>query len=174
MSGTAPLVLRRDVDGRVSADGEDKAVFAERVVHEGKVQADARGEELVHVVEDIGNGLASVQKVDGAGPEVTQIESLCVNCEENGLTKLLLTKIPYFREVILMSFACEHCGFTNSEVQFGGVVQERGAKITLRVTSAEVPTVQFDVAGLRCTWVFLIGTIVSLMAIGFKPANHQG
>ncbi|GMF11274.1 unnamed protein product [Phytophthora lilii] len=70
-------------------------------------------------------------------PEVTTMESLCMNCHEDGTTKLLLTMIPYFREVILMSFECEHCGFKNSEVQFGGKVQEQGAKIELNVTENE-------------------------------------
>ncbi|KAG1707335.1 hypothetical protein DVH05_026527 [Phytophthora capsici] len=70
-------------------------------------------------------------------PEVTTMESLCMNCHEDGTTKLLLTMIPYFREVILMSFECEHCGFKNSEVQFGGKVQEQGAKIELELTDKE-------------------------------------
>ena len=26
-----------------------------------------------------------------------EIESFCVNCEKNGITKLLLTKIPFFK-----------------------------------------------------------------------------
>ncbi|CEG44394.1 zinc finger protein zpr1 [Plasmopara halstedii] len=70
-------------------------------------------------------------------PEVTTMESLCMNCHEDGTTKLLLTMIPYFREVILMSFECEHCGFRNSEVQFGGKVQEQGARIELKLTQPE-------------------------------------
>uniref|UniRef100_A0AAV1UJR3 Zinc finger ZPR1-type domain-containing protein n=1 Tax=Peronospora matthiolae TaxID=2874970 RepID=A0AAV1UJR3_9STRA len=70
-------------------------------------------------------------------PEVTTMESLCMNCHEDGTTKLLLTMIPYFREVILMSFECDHCGMKNSEVQFGGKVQEQGAKIELELTEQE-------------------------------------
>ena len=31
--------------------------------------------------------------------ETTEIESLCVACEENGITRLLLTKIPFYKEV---------------------------------------------------------------------------
>ena len=73
-------------------------------------------------------------------PEVTTMESLCMNCHEDGTTKLLLTMIPYFREVILMSFECDHCGMKNSEVQFGGKVQEQGAKIELELTEQEVGT----------------------------------
>ena len=78
------------------------------------------------------------EQAEDDGPEVTTIESLCMNCKEDGTTKLLLTLIPYFREVILMSFECEHCGYKNSEVQFGGKVQEQGAKVEVLVTSNEV------------------------------------
>lgn len=44
----------------------------------------------------------------------TVIESLCSNCEENGETRLLLTKIPFFREIIVSSFHCDKCGFRNT------------------------------------------------------------
>ena len=40
--------------------------------------------------------------------DVTEIESLCMNCQKNGMTKLFLTHIPYFKEVIVMAFECEH------------------------------------------------------------------
>ncbi|KAI1492390.1 ZPR1 zinc-finger domain-containing protein [Biscogniauxia mediterranea] len=65
---------------------------------------------------------------------VEQIESLCMNCHENGTTRLLLTSIPYFREVILMSFSCEKCGFSNSEIQCAGTIQPKGSCFTLRLT----------------------------------------
>ena len=48
--------------------------------------------------------------------EATVIESYCVACEENGVTRLLLTKIPFYKEVIVSSFHCEHCGYQNNEV----------------------------------------------------------
>ena len=50
-----------------------------------------------------------------------------------GVTRMLLTKIPYFREIILMSFSCDHCGFSNNEVQAAGEIQNRGAKYVLRM-----------------------------------------
>lgn len=66
---------------------------------------------------------------------VEEIESLCMNCHDNGITRLLLTKIPYFREIILMSFSCDHCGFKNSEIQAAGSVQPKGTHYELRLTS---------------------------------------
>lgn len=70
-------------------------------------------------------------------PTVTEVESFCVNCGKNGVTRLLLTKIPYYKEVILMSFHCEYCGYQNNELERGGSIQEKGIKIVLRITSQQ-------------------------------------
>nr|SVE76406.1 EOG090X06TU [Daphnia longispina] len=74
-------------------------------------------------------------QADDADPEITEISSLCFNCGEDGMTRLLLTKIPFYKEIILMSFECEHCGFKNNEVQSGDKIQEKGALIRVSITS---------------------------------------
>ncbi|KAF2483199.1 zinc finger protein-like protein zpr1 [Neohortaea acidophila] len=86
------------------------------------------------------------RKVDGMGSansntddnepdqRVTEeVESLCMNCHEDGTTRILLTRIPFFREIVIMSFSCPHCGFHNNEIQSAGQIQEKGAKVALRV-----------------------------------------
>ncbi|KAI0313278.1 zf-ZPR1-domain-containing protein [Amylostereum chailletii] len=55
--------------------------------------------------------------------------------ERAGVTRLLLTSIPYFREVIIMSFRCEHCGFSNNEIQSAGSIRPEGVVYTARVLS---------------------------------------
>ncbi|GAB1294164.1 Zinc finger protein ZPR1 [Apodemus speciosus] len=67
----------------------------------------------------------------------TKIESLCMNCYRNGTTRLLLTKIPFFREIIVSSFSCEHCGWNNTEIQSAGRIQDQGVRYTLTVKSQE-------------------------------------
>ncbi|KAI9744903.1 MAG: nucleolar zinc-finger protein [Claussenomyces sp. TS43310] len=67
---------------------------------------------------------------------VDEIESLCMNCHETGTTRLLLTRIPFFREIILMSFFCPHCNFRNSEIQSAGEIQQKGSRYELRLTSS--------------------------------------
>ncbi|KAL3233055.1 Zinc finger chaperone ZPR1 [Nakaseomyces bracarensis] len=74
---------------------------------------------------------------DAMGHPVQEIESMCMNCHENGTTRLLLTSIPYFREVVLMSFECPHCGFKNSEIQPASQIQEKGSKYQLKVENKE-------------------------------------
>ena len=36
-----------------------------------------------------------------------------------------------------MSFSCDHCGFSNTEIQSAGQIQEKGAKYSLKVTESE-------------------------------------
>ncbi|KAK9466375.1 ZPR1 zinc-finger domain-containing protein [Lipomyces arxii] len=91
-------------------------------------------------VESIANAPELTEAADGANDDpqpVTEIESLCMNCHENGSTRLLLTRIPYFREIILMSFACPHCGFRNTEIQPASEIQEKGSRYKFVLESKE-------------------------------------
>ncbi|TGZ63431.1 hypothetical protein CRM22_006921 [Opisthorchis felineus] len=66
-------------------------------------------------------------------PEITELESLCFNCRENGTTRLLLTRIAYFREVVISSFSCPHCGFENRTIDPASRIQDKGQLTTLKV-----------------------------------------
>lgn len=68
---------------------------------------------------------------------VDQMESLCMSCGESGVTRFLLHKIPRFRELVIASFYCEHCGERNNEVSFGGEIQEKGCVYELVATTEE-------------------------------------
>ncbi|TFK63663.1 zf-ZPR1-domain-containing protein [Pluteus cervinus] len=75
---------------------------------------------------------------DGEGQEdrpLQEIESLCMKCGEQGTTRLLLTSIPFFKEVIVMSFRCEHCNWSNNEIQSAGTIRPEGTIYTTRVLS---------------------------------------
>ncbi|XP_075881209.1 zinc finger protein ZPR1 [Nelusetta ayraudi] len=65
--------------------------------------------------------------------QATEIESMCMNCHDNGVTRLLLTKIPFFKEIIISSFSCPHCHWMNTEIQSAGAIQDQGVCYTLRV-----------------------------------------
>lgn len=53
------------------------------------------------------------------------------------MTRLLLTKIPFFREIIVSSFSCEHCGWNNTEIQSAGRIQDQGVRYSLNVRAPE-------------------------------------
>ncbi|KIW06769.1 uncharacterized protein PV09_02457 [Verruconis gallopava] len=89
--------------------------------------------------EDMGAKVASASQNigDDETKVVDEIESLCMNCHEDGITKLLLTRIPFFREIIIMSFECPHCGLRNSEVQPAGEIQQQGHKYIFKPDTQE-------------------------------------
>lgn len=74
---------------------------------------------------------------DAAGRPVQEVESLCMNCHQQGTTRLLFTMIPEFREVVIMSFECPHCGFKSNEVQTAAEIQEKGQRIIFKVECTE-------------------------------------
>ena len=73
----------------------------------------------------------------GRNEKPTEIESLCAKCYKQGVTKILLTKIPLFKEIILMSFSCEYCEFSNNEIMPGTPIQPTGVKFLVTVKSRE-------------------------------------
>ncbi|KAA1470344.1 zf-ZPR1-domain-containing protein [Dentipellis sp. KUC8613] len=83
----------------------------------------------------ITNSLNPVSSTDDDDRGVQEIESLCMSCGKQGVTRLLLTTIPYFREVIVMSFRCEHCGTHNNEIQPAGEIRPEGTMYTARILS---------------------------------------
>eukprot|EP01041_Mallomonas_annulata_P012141 gene12141-25479_t len=87
---------------------------------------------------------------DWTGVDV--MESMCMSCGDNGTTRLLLHKIPFFRELILASFSCEHCGYQNNEVTFGGSIQPKGCIYELKChvsTDLDRQLIKSDSASIR-------------------------
>lgn len=79
------------------------------------------------------NAVKQTGAFDAQGHPVQEVESLCMNCGKNGTTRILLTSIPYFRETIIMSFECPHCGLKNSEVQPASEIQMKGCRYHLKI-----------------------------------------
>ena len=82
-----------------------------------------------------------------------------MNCERNGVTKFMLNKIPFFKEVMISAFQCEECGFKNSEITFAGKLGDYGVKYELNcinniafnrtVVKSEYATIKVPEAGLE-------------------------
>jgi zinc finger protein len=75
----------------------------------------------------------------GSEDDISEIHNcFCPNCHEgNAKTLMLPTRVPGFREIVIMAIDCPDCGFRNSEVNFGGEIQTQGSRITLTVTCPE-------------------------------------
>nr|CAD1819473.1 unnamed protein product [Ananas comosus var. bracteatus] len=85
---------------------------------------------------------SAAEEADAAVAPLNEIESLCMRVARisfrclywfQGATRLLLTRIPHFREIVLMAFECPHCNERNNEVQFAGQLQPKGCCYRLEV-----------------------------------------
>ena len=70
-----------------------------------------------------------------------------MQCQKQGVTKLLLRKIPFFKDIVIMSFECPHCNFNNREVQSVNPLEPTGVKFTLKINNVE-DMQRFVVAGI--------------------------
>ena len=46
---------------------------------------------------------------------------------------MCFSSIPFFKEIVLICFVCDYCGYRNSEIKEGGGMSDKGKKITLSV-----------------------------------------
>lgn len=95
------------------------------------------GEIAAETAAEDDQGLRKTGAEDAQGHPVQEVDSLCMRCGKTGVTRLLLTSIPYFKEIVLMSFSCSHCGFRNNEIQPASEIQEKGCKYVLKIENAE-------------------------------------
>ncbi|XP_076904560.1 uncharacterized protein LOC143560038 [Bidens hawaiensis] len=68
-----------------------------------------------------------------APEEVMTFPSTCGACAVSCETRMFLTKIPYFQEVIVMASTCDACGYRNSELKPGGAIPAKGKKVSVSV-----------------------------------------
>jgi zinc finger protein len=63
-----------------------------------------------------------------------KFETPCYNCDKTGNVQMCFSSIPFFKEIIIMAFVCDFCGYRNSEIKEGGGISEKAKKITLTVS----------------------------------------
>jgi len=92
------------------------------------------------VVEEVGpdvTGQPSAANFEGDADiipnEVYSFPATCPGCTKNCVTHMKMVDIPHFKQVVIMSTVCDHCGYRSNEVKTGGEVPEKGKKITLKV-----------------------------------------
>ena len=57
----------------------------------------------------------------------------CHACFKDGVSRMCIVSIPFFKELIIMAFTCEHCCAKSSEIKTGGEIGLQGKEITLSV-----------------------------------------
>ncbi|XP_050438434.1 zinc finger protein ZPR1 [Adelges cooleyi] len=112
---------------------------------------------------ETGNSESPFQDLDVDRLEVNVIESLCFECGKNGITRLLLTRIPFYKELVISSFECPHCGYKNNQLDPAIEIKPQGVRLTLSVeekadldryvittdyTCVRVPQLEFEIPSM--------------------------
>lgn len=50
----------------------------------------------------------------------------CTSCFYPGTIRMHILNIPYFKEIVIMAFTCDRCGFRTNEVKAGGAISDHG------------------------------------------------
>eukprot|EP00549_Striatella_unipunctata_P025628 CAMPEP_0118700066 /NCGR_PEP_ID=MMETSP0800-20121206/16325_1 /TAXON_ID=210618 ORGANISM="Striatella unipunctata, Strain CCMP2910" /NCGR_SAMPLE_ID=MMETSP0800 /ASSEMBLY_ACC=CAM_ASM_000638 /LENGTH=531 /DNA_ID=CAMNT_0006600507 /DNA_START=304 /DNA_END=1899 /DNA_ORIENTATION=- len=69
--------------------------------------------------------------------EAIMFSTSCPTCYRPAETNMCMTDIPHFKEVIIMSLLCEHCGYKSNEIKGGGAIPEYGSRIILTVNNSD-------------------------------------
>ena len=69
--------------------------------------------------------------------EVITIPDMCPNCGKWGEFRSSMTSIPHFKEVLIMAFNCQFCGYRSNEIKGGGAIPPKGQKIELTIGSEQ-------------------------------------
>jgi zinc finger protein len=69
--------------------------------------------------------------------QVYSFPASCPGCTKPCATNMKMVNIPFFKQVVLMSTVCDHCGYRSNECKTGGEVPEKGRRITLEVQNKE-------------------------------------
>ncbi|XP_049848993.1 zinc finger protein ZPR1 homolog [Schistocerca gregaria] len=77
----------------------------------------------------------SIQSIDV--DRIHTFPTHCFSCGAPGEERMINLSIPYFRDIVIMSFNCDHCGYRNNEVKSEGPISQFGRIIRLSVLRVE-------------------------------------
>lgn len=91
--------------------------------------------------------------------EVMTFPSTCSACHAPGEERMVRLEIPYFKEIVIMAYTCDKCGYRNNTVKAGGAIAPKGRKISLQVKTKEDlcrDMLKSDTAGLSIPEIDLV------------------
>jgi zinc finger protein len=65
--------------------------------------------------------------------EVMHFPTSCYACGKDGEARMCIASIPFFKEIIIMAFTCDVCGYRNTDIKSGGGISEKATRIVFKV-----------------------------------------
>ena len=130
--------MMTNINNKVSQSKEEQdALLAKAKSYAVKTEANAVAK-AGYV--DFSRSVEDQQQLDGVDEkdrDVLVLPTPCYVCTKMGSVQMCTSSIPFFKEIIIMAFVCDHCGYRNSEIKEGGGIGEKAKRITFRVSEPE-------------------------------------
>ncbi|RYG49457.1 ZPR1 zinc finger domain-containing protein [archaeon] len=145
MVGSAATTVweSKDLDGNVPGKFKKGGALIQNPTERGAQTERVRRAEAVRDDSGALSGLVFDSSSSDAAKEVMRFPTNCTNCSAKGECRMCVTDVPHFKEVILMSFSCDECGWKDVEVKGGGAVPDKGTLTELRY-NPDAPTAHAD------------------------------
>ena len=113
--------------------------------HVNVVNTKPEGKHLIEIVpskssyaDDEDNGDKDIVAIGNLGKqEALKFPTVCAACYKLAETTMCVTDIPHFKEVVIMSLLCDHCGYKSNEIKGGGAIPKFGTRIILSVKNPD-------------------------------------
>ena len=73
------------------------------------------------------------EEIDDPNKEVMKFPTHCYSCSVEGEANMCIASIPFFKEIIIMAFSCDACGYRNTEIKHGGGISEKATRIVFKI-----------------------------------------
>eukprot|EP00164_Ancoracysta_twista_P001312 GFYU01001716.1.p1 GENE.GFYU01001716.1~~GFYU01001716.1.p1 ORF type:complete len:490 (+),score=150.42 GFYU01001716.1:79-1548(+) len=113
---------------------QEKEAAKQRALEEAYKQANAQDPNLNELKTKVADVVKTMDDDDDPTKELLQFPCTCSSCGGEGQSRMCVTHIPFFKEIVIMAFICENCGYKDTEVKAGGAISKQGRKTTFRVT----------------------------------------
>ena len=91
--------------------------------------------------------------------DIVELTETCPMCRkpDSGKVRMITAEIPLFKEIVVMAYTCDNCGYRNSEIKPSGDVSPTGRIYKLRVERPE--DLSRDVLKVRSLFCFFSLTL---------------
>ena len=130
-------------DHKIVKEWEFTNEEVDKMIHLASKRADIKPEHE-EIKEVIAAGFDYTKSIDEQSHDIGNINNEafiipleCYQWGDMGLQKSCVSNIPHFKEIVIMAFNWENCGYRSVEVKQGGGIPEKGRKVTLKVKNGE-------------------------------------
>lgn len=88
-------------------------------------------------LDDDDDSLDHIDSVFAHDAKVTTFPAHCSCCESEGTMRSCTLIIPHFKEIVILTFGCDKCGYRKAEVIVCGAISPNGRSISLHCDSKE-------------------------------------